>query len=73
MASKAAKTKKEKKGYDQEKILALWSAGQSIREIAEAMKPLSRVYAHRVLTTKFPDEYKAGVKARKAAREKAAE
>jgi hypothetical protein len=73
MASKAAKTKKEKKGYDQERILKLWLDGKSIAEITEAMKPISRVYVHRVLTTKYPDQYKAGVKARKAARERSAE
>jgi hypothetical protein len=71
MANKAAKTKKEKKGYDQERILKLWLDGKSITEIAEALKPISRVYTHRVLSTKYPDQYKAGVKARKAARAKA--
>ena len=68
MASKVAKTtKKEKRGYDQERILKLWLDGKSIAEITEAMKPISRVYAHRVLTTKYPDQYKAGQKAGKAA------
>jgi hypothetical protein len=72
MASKAAK-KAATKHYSQERILELWQAGKSIREISEAMKPLSRVYAHRVLTTKYKDQYKAGVLARKKARAKAAE
>ena len=73
MSSKAAKTKKEKKGYDQERILKLWLDGKSIAEITEAMKPISRVYVHRVLSTKFTKEYDAGVKARQAARAKAVE
>jgi hypothetical protein len=73
MASKSAKKSTPKKHYDQGKILALWVAGKSITEIAEALKPISRVYTHRVLSTKYPDQYKAGVKARKAARAKAAE
>jgi hypothetical protein len=77
MASKAAKSKKapepRKPKYDQSKILKLWQDGKSIREISEAMKRLSRVFAHRVLTTKFPKEYEAGTKARKAACAKAAE
>jgi hypothetical protein len=76
MASKAAKSKKapepRKPKYDQSKILKLWQDGKSIREIADAMKPISRVFTHRVLTTKFPKEYEAGVKARKAASEKKA-
>jgi len=58
--------------YDQSKILALWEKGKSIREITEAMKPISLVYVHRVLTTKFPKEYEAGQKARHVAKEKEA-
>jgi hypothetical protein len=63
---------KERKPYDQGKVLKLWEAGKSIREIAEAMSPMSRVYAHRVLTTKYPEQYKAGVKDREAAKAKKA-
>jgi len=44
--------------------LALWTAGKSIHEIAEAMKPISRVFVHRTLTTKFKSQYDAGQKAR---------
>jgi hypothetical protein len=70
---KAAKEPQGRKlKYDPAKILALWSQGKSIREIAETMKPISNVFVHRTLTTKFPAEYKAGQKARAAAREKAA-
>jgi hypothetical protein len=65
--------KSPQQGYDQQKVLALWVAGKSIAEIAEAMKPISRVYIHRVLTAKIPNEYEAGQKTRKATRAKAAE
>jgi DNA-binding CsgD family transcriptional regulator len=61
---------KERKPYDQGKVLKLWESGKSIKDIAEAMK-MSRVYAHRVLTTKYKAQYQAGVKARQEAREKA--
>jgi hypothetical protein len=71
--AKAKSKAAPKKHYDQERILELWEKGKSIREISEIMSPLSRVFAHRVLTTKFPKEYEAGVKARKAARAKAVE
>jgi hypothetical protein len=70
--SKTKAKSKPKKGYDQGRILDLWQAGKSILEITEAMKPISRVYVHRVLTTKYPEQYEAGQKARKAEREKAA-
>lgn len=61
---------KERKPYDRGKVLKLWEAGKSIEEIAESMK-MSRVYAHRVLTTKYKAQYQAGVKERRDAREKA--
>ena len=54
MSSKATKSKApepRKPKYDQSKILKLWQDGKSIREIADAMKPISRVVTHRVLTT----------------------
>ena len=44
--------------------------GKSIKEIAEAMK-MSRVYARTVPTSKYQAQYRAGVKARQEAREKA--
>ena len=50
----------------------LWLAGKSILEISEAMKPISRVYVHRVLTTKYPEQYETGQKRRKAERAKEA-
>jgi hypothetical protein len=61
---------KERKPYDQGKVLKLWEAGKSIKQIAEAVG-CSRVYAHRLLSTKFKAQYQAGVKARRDAREKA--
>ena len=60
---------KERKPYDQGKMLKLWEAGKSIKQIAETVG-CSRVYAHRVLTTKHKPQYVAGVKARREAREK---
>ena len=75
--SKAAKRKepKAKQGrvlkYDPNRILKLWEAGKSIREIADVMKPISRVFVHRTLTTKFNSQYEAGQKERAAAREDA--
>lgn len=72
MAKPKSKTKDapRKTKYDQSKILKLWEDGKSIREISEAMKPISKVFVHRVLTMKFPAQYKAGQKARADAREK---
>jgi hypothetical protein len=72
---KAAKEAKPKKGrvlkYDPNKVLKLWIDGKSISEIADAMKPISKVYVHRVLTTKFAKRYVEGQKQRAAVREKA--
>jgi hypothetical protein len=59
--------------YDPAKVLQLWEKGKSIREIAEAMKPISRVFVHRTLTTKFAKQYAEGQKQRAAARAKATE
>jgi hypothetical protein len=71
--TKAPKTAKETKGrelkYDPNRILKLWTDGKSISEIADAMKPISKVYVHRALTTKYPARYKTGQKERAAARE----
>ncbi len=68
-----AKAPKPPKGrklkYSPELILKHWEAGKSIKEIAQAMKPISRVFVHRTLTTKFKSQYDAGQKARQAARE----
>lgn len=74
-----AKTAKPAKGtgrklkYDPDRILKLWEGGKSIREIAEAMKPISRVFVHRTLTTKFFKQYAQGQKERAVARETANE
>jgi hypothetical protein len=57
---KADEPKPRKLKYDPARILALWEKGKSIREIAEAMKPISRVFVHRVLTLKFPKQYAKG-------------
>lgn len=54
--------------YDQGKVLRLWEAGKSIRDIADAIKPISKVFVHRLLSTKFKSQYEAGVKARDAAK-----
>ena len=70
--AKAAKDTGRKLKYDPDRILKLWEGGKSIREIAEAMKPISRVFVHRTLTTKFKSQYEAEQKARAAACEKAA-
>jgi hypothetical protein len=73
--AKAPKPAKEKKGrelkYDPNRILKLWIDGKSISEIADAMKPISKVFVHRTLTTKFAKQYADGQKARQAAREAA--
>lgn len=72
MATK--KVEKESKSravkYDPAKVLKLWNDGKSISKIADAMKPISKVYVHRVLTTKFAKQYAEGQKQRKAEREK---
>jgi hypothetical protein len=73
---KANKTTKEPKvgrklKYDPNRILKLWTDGKSISEISAAMKPISKVFVHRVLTVKFPKQYADGQKARQAAREAA--
>jgi hypothetical protein len=71
--AKAPKPAKEKKGrelkYDPNRILKLWTDGKSIGEIADAMKPISKVFVHRTLTTKFAKQYADGQKARQVARE----
>jgi len=69
-ASKA-EPKPRKVKYNPERILELWEKGKSIREIAEAMKPISRVFVHRTLTTKFPKQYAEGQKQRATEREAA--
>ena len=57
--------------YNPQIILKHWEAGKSIKQIAEVMKPISRVFVHRTLVTKFKAQYDAGQKARATAREKA--
>jgi hypothetical protein len=73
--AKSQKPAKETKGrelkYDPNRILKLWTDGKSIREIADAIKPISKVFVHRTLTTKFAKQYADGQKARQAAREDA--
>ena len=60
---------KAKKPYDQERVLELWEKGKTIKQIAESVG-CSRVYAHRLLSTKFKVQYQEGVKVRRDAREK---
>jgi hypothetical protein len=62
---------KEKKPYNQSKMLKLWESGRSLKQIAEVIG-CSRVYAHRVLTTKYKAQYQAGVKVRRDEKAKAA-
>lgn len=71
MSKAKAKSKPKKEHYDQGRVLDLWQAGKSILEITEAMKPISRIYVHRLLSTKFKKEYEAGRKERTAAKAKA--
>jgi len=68
-AAKLPKGTGRKLKYNPELILKHWEAGKSISEIAEAMKPISKVFVHRTLTTKFAKQYTDGQKARQAARE----
>jgi len=68
-APKPAKGTSRKLKYDPDRILKLWESGKSIHEIAEAMKPISKVFVHRTLTTKFAKQYADGQAKRKAARE----
>jgi hypothetical protein len=74
MSKKPSNTesKPRKLKYDPNRMLQLWEKGLSIREIAEKMSPISRVFVHRTLTTKFAKQYAEGQKQRAAAREAAA-
>jgi hypothetical protein len=63
--------KERERKYDVNKILALWEKGFSIREIAEKLNPISKVYTHRVLSVRFPKQYEQGQKQRTAARAEA--
>jgi len=68
-AAKEPKVKKERVlKYDPDRILKLWTDGKSIAQIADIMKPISKVFVHRTLTTKFPKQYAEGQKQRAAAR-----
>jgi hypothetical protein len=49
--------------YDQQRMINLWSQGKSIMDIAQD-QGCSPVYARRVLSTKAPAEYKAGLETR---------
>lgn len=64
-----AKATGRKLKYNPERILKLWEDGKSIREIAETMKPISSVFVHRTLTTKFRKQYDQGQRNRAAARQ----
>jgi hypothetical protein len=65
------KAEERKRKYDVDKVLELWTRGLSIREIADKMSPISRIYVHRVLSTRFPKQYAEGQKQRAAEREAA--
>lgn len=66
-----SKPEERKRKYDVDKVLELWTRGLSIREIAEKMSPISRIYVHRVLSTRYPKQYAEGQKQRAAERETA--
>lgn len=50
-------------GLNQDRMIKLWKQGDSIREIAQATGA-SEVWARRVIATKDPMAYKAGLAAR---------
>jgi hypothetical protein len=62
------KPEERKRKYDVNKVLEHWERGLSILEIAEKMSPISRIYVHRVLSTRFPKQSAAGHTPRAAAR-----
>jgi hypothetical protein len=51
--------------YNQQRMIDLWSKGKSVTEIAQDQN-CSPVYARRVLATKAPEAYQAGLQARHA-------
>jgi hypothetical protein len=64
--SKPAISKGDAKHYDQQAVVdGFLKQGKTITELAAAQK-MSRVYCHRILTTKVPAEY-AAEQARRAA------
>ena len=77
-AKKVAKSKPEPKakakrtGYDQAKVISLYEHGKTVAQIAEILKPISRVYVSRILFGTSYGDYKrnpgqlARIKARKA-------
>jgi hypothetical protein len=69
--AKPAKGTGRKLKYDPDRILKLWADGTRISEIAEAIKPISKAFVHRTLTTKFAKQYVDGQTERAAAREAA--
>lgn len=56
----------EVKHYNQQRMVELWSKGKSVQEIAEDQN-CSTIWARRVLATKAPEQYKAGLEARHVA------
>jgi len=64
-------SKGDKTHYDQQRVIDMFMSGKSIRECAEAQKPMSQVYAHRILTTKVPADYAAEQARRVASKEEA--
>jgi hypothetical protein len=64
-------SKGDAKHYDQHAVIdGFLKHGKSITELAAAQK-MSKVYCHRILTTKVPKEYAAEQERRAEAREKA--
>jgi hypothetical protein len=67
-ADKPTVSKGDKTHYNQARVIEMFlKQGKTIRECAEAQKPMSQVYAHRILTTKVPKEYAAEQAKRAAA------
>jgi hypothetical protein len=64
-------SKGDAKHYDRRAVIdGFLKHGKTITELADAQK-MSHVYAHRILTTKVPEEYAAEQKRRAEGREKA--
>jgi hypothetical protein len=68
MSKSQGKAAKTKAGYSQEKVLEMFLSGKSIAECAAAQK-MSNVYAHRILSTKYTEQYEKEQAKRKASRE----
>lgn len=66
MRTKKAVVVPTSKHYNQQRMIELWSKGKSIADIAKD-QDCSTIWARRVLSTKAPEQYKAGLEVRHAA------